>query len=188
MDHTINRYIPENSTLVDAMGTDAAVYTYERNGNLCAVAFHGKAGKSDWRHRFPNNEQRDKKIASFIDGRKIRAEAMAERRALQKAPHTMQIGDILYSSWGYDQTNIDYYEVVGVTKKCVKIRSIESDIFGRDEWGQSGKCRPAPGKFKGQIQNKLVQNVEDRVYLKIASYAFAYPCEADASHNWDSSH
>ena len=24
-----------------------------------------------------------------------------------------QIGDIVYSSWGYDQTNVDFYEVVG---------------------------------------------------------------------------
>lgn len=35
----------------------------------------------------------------------------------------IKVGDIFYSSWGYDQTNIDYYKVVSIspTKKTVKI-------------------------------------------------------------------
>ena len=180
MDHTLNRYIPENSTLVDAMGTDAAVYTYERNGNLCAVAFHGKAGKSDWRHRFPNNEQRDKKIAGFIDGRKIRAEAMAERRALQKAPHTMQIGDILYSSWGYDQTNTDWYEVTEIKgAQTVIIRPIAARIEHTEH--MQGTSLPKAGAFRGDPMTKRVSNNA----IKIASYAWARPWDGQSKH-WTS--
>ena len=39
-----------------------------------------------------------------------------------------KVGDILYDSWGYDQTNIDYYEVVRTTKASVWIRSIAREM------------------------------------------------------------
>lgn len=32
------------------------------------------------------------------------------------------IGKFFVCSWGYDQTNIDFYRVVGATAKCVKIQ------------------------------------------------------------------
>ena len=39
-----------------------------------------------------------------------------------------KVGDILYDSWGYDQTNIDYYEVVRTSKASVWIRSIAREM------------------------------------------------------------
>lgn len=34
------------------------------------------------------------------------------------------VGDVLESSWGYDQTNVDFYQVIAVTAKSVRIREI----------------------------------------------------------------
>jgi len=36
--------------------------------------------------------------------------------------HNVKVGDWFYCSWGYDQTNVDFYRVVGVTPKSVKIQ------------------------------------------------------------------
>lgn len=36
-----------------------------------------------------------------------------------KATNTLKVGDVLYSSWGYEQTNIDYYKVVAVKGKTM---------------------------------------------------------------------
>lgn len=33
--------------------------------------------------------------------------------------HSLKVGDILSSSWGYDQTNNDFYKVVKTSKTCV---------------------------------------------------------------------
>jgi hypothetical protein len=33
---------------------------------------------------------------------------------------------LLIDSWGYDQTNINFYQVVGITDKSVKLREIKS--------------------------------------------------------------
>lgn len=38
--------------------------------------------------------------------------------------HPFKIGDIIYNSWGWEQTNIDFYQIVGITKKSIKIRRI----------------------------------------------------------------
>jgi hypothetical protein len=36
--------------------------------------------------------------------------------------HGVEVGDFFVSSWGYDQTNIDFYKVVAVTPKGVKVQ------------------------------------------------------------------
>lgn len=36
----------------------------------------------------------------------------------------VEIGHIVYASWGYDQTNIDFYKVVRKTEKMVELREI----------------------------------------------------------------
>ena len=40
----------------------------------------------------------------------------------------MKQGDILVSSWGYEQTNVDFYEVVKVTAKTVTLIPIERKV------------------------------------------------------------
>ena len=42
----------------------------------------------------------------------------------------VEVGDIFARSWGYDQTNVDFYEVVGITPsgKSVRIVPIASEI------------------------------------------------------------
>ena len=40
-----------------------------------------------------------------------------------------KVGDYVYNSWGYDQTNIDFYKVVGFAgKKSVKIVPVSSKL------------------------------------------------------------
>lgn len=52
------------------------------------------------------------------------ARAKEELAPLPKA----KVGDILIASWGYDQTNVDYYQVVAlVGTSSVRIRKIQSE-------------------------------------------------------------
>lgn len=39
-----------------------------------------------------------------------------------------EVGTILYSSWGYDQTNIEFYKVVKVSEKSVWIQELKNQI------------------------------------------------------------
>ena len=54
-----------------------------------------------------------------------------------------QVGDILVSSWGYDQTNIDFWCVVGLTKsgKSVRIMPVAQRVVDYSK----GSERVVPG-------------------------------------------
>jgi len=47
---------------------------------------------------------------------------------------TPKVGDILYSSWGYDQTNIDFYKVVKVSEFSVWIQQLGKKVVEVTGW------------------------------------------------------
>lgn len=60
--------------------------------------------------------------------------------------HDFKPGDILVSSWGYEQTNVDFYQVVGITKCSVKIRPIMGHTI--EEGYGCGHTTPVKDAFK----------------------------------------
>ena len=164
-------YYPSGAVEIDTQETDAAIFAYDEGDKLYAIAFHGKAQKPDWHYRFRNEEQRQRRIQGFVDGRRERAKMMDERKASRDNPHSLEIGQILVSSWGYDQTNIDYYQVVAKTEKTVVIRAISQAV---DHSSQTqDHVVAAKGQFVGEPMTKRVNPQGNSV--RIASYAHAYP-------------
>jgi hypothetical protein len=51
---------------------------------------------------------------------------MAEIKPYTEPKHNIKPGDIFYNSWGYDQTNIDFYQVIKTTAKTITLRKIKS--------------------------------------------------------------
>ncbi len=97
-------------------------------------------------------------------------DAKAERALARKAPHTLKIGDILYSSWGYDQTNIDYYQVTKViSDHSVQIRPIASKITDHSS-DRTDYVVPVKNAFTGPAETRRVTAGN---YIRIASYASA---------------
>lgn len=47
-----------------------------------------------------------------------------ERKATPEKLASVKVGDIFYSSWGYDQTNVDFYQVVAINKSMATLREI----------------------------------------------------------------
>lgn len=65
----------------------------------------------------------------------------------------VQVGDIFYDSWGYDQTNIDFYEVVAlVGKSSVKVQQLNQDT--RETGFMCGPTTPICGSYQGQPELK----------------------------------
>ena len=61
--------------------------------------------------------------------------------------HTLTAGDILYSSYGYDQTNIDFYQVIATTKKTVTFRELKQIARRDTTYGDGGTTVPDVGNF-----------------------------------------
>ena len=59
--------------------------------------------------------------------------------------HNVKIGDIFYTSFGYDMTLVTYYQVVRVTAKRATVKEIKRKIISGD--GLQGKCSPIKDSF-----------------------------------------
>ena len=53
---------------------------------------------------------------------------------IEKVKVQPKVGDILYSSWGYDQTNIEFFKVVKVSEFSVWIQEIGKKVVEVTGW------------------------------------------------------
>ena len=60
----------------------------------------------------------------------------------------VHLGDIFYSSWGYDQTNIDFYQVVALKGKHTLVLRQNEEKKGLSETSWNGYTRPIRDRFK----------------------------------------
>lgn len=60
-----------------------------------------------------------------------------------------QLGDIFVESWGYEQTNIDFYQVVKVNKASVVLKAIGSKSVRATGWA-SDEVEPMKNEFVGE--------------------------------------
>ena len=100
-------------------------------------------------------------------------ERMVERRNERKEQrakfkHDLKVGDILYSSWGYDQTNIDFYLVKAISDKSVKIVEIGQKIVDSD------RCNDYVVPVLKQTGRVMTKQVRPGNVVNIASYAAAF--------------
>lgn len=187
-------YTPRHyAAKVTPKGVEAEIYLINAgDGNYQAMAFGGKRSKPDFHIRFRDQARRSEHVSNYIDNLKSRKEEKAERQAAKNAfEHTLKEGDILYSSWGYDQTNIDFYQVTKVVgKKSVKIRKIYSGIDHHDGC-QSNYVVPMKDSFyenRGEYDrdgNEMLKRVQEGNIVSISSYANAYPWDGSPKRETD---
>jgi hypothetical protein len=171
-----SRYIPQGARRVSHNHSSAVAYVYEIAGNLYAVAFSGKAQKPAWHYRFKSNEERAARVTSFFESVARHETAKREqRRKVKEAGRGLIVGDILRASWGYEQTNIDFYQVTAlIGSSMVEMRPIAAES---EETGfMSGQCVPVPDKFTGEAtRHKASEGT-----VKMASYCWARRMEPAA--------
>lgn len=154
-----SHYIPAGAVKVQHKGSSAVAYLYQaKSGQAAAVVFAGRRQKPDWKYRFGSPEGRAKRIGEYFAAVEAQEAARAKRKAEQAARgRGVAVGDILSAVWGYDQTNIDYFEIVGlIGKSMVEIRAIGAESEETD-WMQ-GKSVPVPGKYIGEVMRKVAKN------------------------------
>jgi len=183
MRNTLKRefYIPANAKeLKIAKNVDVVAYTYKVSNNHYALAFAGKAIKPSWHYRFKNIAQRNKTIKEFVQTRLDHLAEKKERRINNKRPHTYKVGDILYSTWGYEQTNVDFYQVLSVTNSTIKIQPIRSHLV--ESFTGYNHVAPIPNSTFGTIKNKKPNRTGENVYVKIDSFSVATLWDGSPKH------
>jgi hypothetical protein len=135
----------------------STVYFYESVRGPVAIGFRGRSKKTAFNYRFVSSDSRLDYVDEWMKKQqKINETKKVERR--KPGPRALQVGDVLMSSWGYDQTNIDYYLVT----KLVGSQSVEIVEIGRetvhDDY-MSGACIPDKTQIIGKPFRRKVIGV-----------------------------
>lgn len=120
-----------------------------------------------------------------------------QKQAVNK--YGVKVGDIFYMSWGYEQTNLDFFVVVELVgsqsvriKECV-LKTTEESMYSH---GMARDVAFEPSDYailesslfckddqKGKGMLKRVCQMGDSVYLNMTSYANAYPYKGKKLYN-----
>jgi hypothetical protein len=118
-----------------------------------AMMFTGKKEKRDWYFRYRSQEEMMKKINDYItvyknrvDQKRKEAEKSKAEQVDFKASEHFKVGDIIVNTWGWEQTNVDFYQVTEVLNKKIRVAEIHKNY---DETGfMSGSSMPCKDEFK----------------------------------------
>lgn len=123
---------------------------YTAKGDICVAFTTTKCKKDICNYRFASQEKAENYIVRQMEAieraEKYKQEAKEQRNAAKKQfSEKVAVDDIFYTSWGYDQTNVDFYQVVEVKGMKLKIRKIAGNY---DQQGfNSGRVGADFGNF-----------------------------------------
>jgi len=102
---------------------------------------------------------------------------MAEIKPYSEPKHNIKPGDIFYNSWGYEQTNIDFYQVVSTTTKTITLRAIKGTSNDYNTYHMTGSKVAVKDNF---CNNELIRKTP---YLMGGEWRINF--EFGAGSQWD---
>jgi len=130
--------------------------------------------KPIFNYRFSSVERMQEWLGKDL-GRRLEIKAAEENRRIARKKalevNPFQVGQLLYDSWGYDQTNIDFYQVIEVKNKSVVLQRIKGKMIPSEGYcSMSGLTVPVANSFYGDSilkkVNAWVSDNSTRYYLK----------------------
>ena len=162
----------ENVALYICDLSGAEAYTYTLKGRFIVATFTARSKKPVFHYAFLDEAGRTERMQDFFS-----AQYKAEIRKIEKRAERFNYevklneGDILYTSWGWEQTNIDFYQVIRVIKKQIIVRKIEKEY--KETQFMAGFSTPILGVF---ISNEMTVSTTGESTVKIGSeYASLLP-------------
>jgi len=84
-----------------------------------------------------------------------------------------KVGDIIHHSWGYGQTQADFYQVVKLTDKTVTVRAIGAKTVEGSEAYMSRRAMPVKDNFLTErLHSALVKHCDgkEEIRKRISAY------------------
>ena len=127
----------------------------------------------------------DKKIKNVYDineqKRKTKEEEKLKKEEFLKE---IKIGDIFRTSWGYNMTLVDFFQVTGKpSPRKFTITPIEKEIKDGGCRGYEGECRGIPDSFFGESKNVQVSAYKSLVNCDEYKHS-AYPTDSKSWHHF----
>lgn len=144
--------------------------------------------KCEYYYRYSTEVQRDeilqKEIESFNKREQQKEDADKKRTEMRENfTNPYNVGDLFYDSWGYDQTNIDFFQVVEVGRMSVKLRKIGQIYIRGGGCSMSEYVKPDKDRFIGQEFRTIIQfsKYDLKPYLN-ARRGSLMPCTESEEH------
>ena len=153
-DEKISKLIDEGWEYNKIEDCGLIVLTHIFSNRIVALGFKGSSLKPWFHYRFSSVEKRIKFVQDRIDF--LRKNSVSKSRKSPDASEHYMEGDVLYDSWGYDQTNIDWYQVTKVKGKSIWLRKIAENSSDAGNCS-SGYTQPRRYEFTGGEFRKTVQ-------------------------------
>lgn len=121
--------------------------------------------KALFNYRFKSIERMIEFCNEWIERVEKNIQAQNEKKALKKEAnknmnHNFKLGSIFYNSWGYEQTNISFYQVVEVKSKSIVIQKIAKSFVEGSEGFMCANVKPVENAFIGEpILKKVILSV-----------------------------
>lgn len=160
---------------------DDEVLVLKNENKLIAVAWSGKRSKYDWYFRFRDKKQMDKYISDYFCKLEDKARLKIESKEQKKKDKleffdSIQIGDIFVDSWGYDQTQNEFYKVTKKLKASIKVVKIGSKTVAN--YTSALLVEPVPDAVISEEITKVPQDG----YLATRSFSCALPWNGKPLH------
>jgi hypothetical protein len=146
--------LAEQSETVQKVGrfTIHLRHSEKANSWFVGVEFNGRA---NWRLSgyLPTHERalayiEELRSAEAEKESKRQAKLTEKRTAREAFVNPYKVGDVMVYSWGYDQTNIEFAQVIAVGPRSVTLRTICGEMVGSEGCApMSGHTKPIRDKF-----------------------------------------
>jgi len=151
MKHLIERFEKQNLSLEISQSLEGSRSHIARAEKIVSKA---RFKKPEFYYRFRSYENMIEYLESFV----LNLEKIQERRenaknmkkkATSEFSHQFVVGQILYESWGYEQTNIKYYQIIGFKGRSAILQKIQKKIVQETSWA-SAMVEPCKNCFIGE--------------------------------------
>ena len=151
MKTNLTRFRPNglNETLTDAFGIEVFYSTELKK----AIFYAGNSSKSWWFFRFGSIDEMIERIYKSVDNQiRIETEKLQKKEAHKKVMETFKAsdyfsaGDIIVNTWGWEQTNVNFYQVVDVLNKKIRVKEIGAKIAENSMYSHGMACELVPAK------------------------------------------
>ena len=173
-------YIPSVHTHVKPEGVNMDVYFYDPGfGRYAAMIFIGRASKPSKNMYFSTAEHREEYVQKIVDNVKAneaakKARAAQAKLAKAKAAESVKVGDIFSSSWGYDQTNVDFYKCVAKRGQMIDVVKVGHTL----DHCERGSDYVVPD-VDCPLGGKMTKRINQYGGFRVESYANAYPFDGE---------
>lgn len=178
MNDLIAKYEEQNLTLV--IDQERLVARCDRPSPRARLGF-----KTEFNYRFQSVERMMQYVENFIEDR-IKAKQIREERKIEQKvkaaqlANNVKVGDLFVDSWGYEQTQVDIYQVVDKpSAKTIIVREIAKETVEGSEGMMCRDVRAVPNAFIGGEIKKRIDNYGG---FKTSSFSSARPTTAEETH------